>query len=124
MDSAVTPDHTARRPRHWFSALASALDPRSAPRLALLLLGAILARLYVREKNLIGIAPRYRPPFRTKLELAVDLMRWAVRWLGFLGKSVWVVADGAYATAPFLKPMRSLAVTVVSRLRKDAALWV
>jgi hypothetical protein len=25
--------------------------------------------------------------------------------------------------APFLKPMRALAVTVVSRLRKDAALW-
>src|SRR3954465_7866586 len=29
----------------------------------------------------------------------------------------------AYAMAPFLKPMRALAVTVVSRLRKDAALW-
>ena len=36
---------------------------------------------------------------------------------------MWVVADGAYAKAPFLKPMRALAVTVVSRLRKDAALW-
>src|SRR3954454_949410 len=50
-------------------------------------------------------------------------MRGAVRWLGFLGKAVWVVADGAYAKAPFLKPMRSLGVTVVSRLRRDAALW-
>ncbi len=29
---------------HWFSALATALDPRSAPRLAWLLVGAILAR--------------------------------------------------------------------------------
>ena len=37
-------------------------------------------------------------------------MRWAVSWLGFLGKPVWVVADGAYAKAPFLKPMRSLGV--------------
>jgi DDE superfamily endonuclease len=83
----------------------------------------LLARLYVREKNLAGIAPKYRPPFRTKLELAVDLMRWAVTWLGFLGKPLWVVADGAYAKAPFLKPMRALAVTVVSRLRKDSALW-
>jgi hypothetical protein len=35
---------------------------------------------------------------------------------------VWVVADGAYAKAPFLKPMRTLAVTVISRLRKDASL--
>jgi hypothetical protein len=82
----------------------------------------LLARLYVREKNLVGIAPNHRPAFRTKLELALDLMRWAVRWFGFLGKPVWVVADGAYAKAPFLGPMRTLAVTVVSRLRKDAAL--
>jgi hypothetical protein len=57
------------------------------------------------------------------LELGVDLMRWAVSWLKHLGKPMWVVTDGAYAMAPFLKPMRTLAVTVVSRLRKDAALW-
>ena len=42
-------------------------------------------------------------------------MSWAVTWLGFLGKPLWVVADGAYAKAPFLKPMRSLGVTVVTR---------
>jgi hypothetical protein len=83
----------------------------------------LLARLYVREKNLGGIDLRHRPPFRTKLELAVDLMRWAVRWLGSPGKPVRVVADGAYAKASFLKPMKALAVTVVSRLRKDSALW-
>src|SRR5213595_686698 len=46
----------------------------------------LLARLYVREKNLAGIAPEHRPAFRTKLELAVGLMRWAVSWLGHLGK--------------------------------------
>ena len=82
----------------------------------------LLARLYVRRKDLPGIDPCHRPPFKTKLELAVDLMRWAVSWLGFLGKPLWVVVDGAYAKAPFLKPMRSLGVTVVSRLRRDAAL--
>ena len=32
------------------------------------------------------------------------------------------MADGAYAQAPFLKPMQALGVTVVSRLRRDAAL--
>ena len=83
----------------------------------------LLARLYVRQKNLPGIAPKHRPVFRTKLEMAVELVRWAVSWLGHLGKPVWVVADGAYAKAPFLKPMRALQVTVVSRLRKDSALW-
>jgi hypothetical protein len=82
----------------------------------------LLARLYVRVKDLAGIPPGRRPPFQTKLEMAVELMRWAVTWLGFLGKPLWVVADGAYAKAPFLKPMRSLGVTVVSRLRKDSNL--
>ncbi|MBN9118211.1 MAG: transposase [Planctomycetes bacterium] len=83
----------------------------------------LLARLYVRQKDLSGIAPKYRPVFRTKLEMAVELVRWAVSWLGHLSKPVWVLADGAYAKASFLKPMRTLAVTVVSRLRKDSALW-
>jgi hypothetical protein len=50
------------------------------------------------------------------------LVRWAKIWLGMLGKPLWVVTDGAYASAPFLKPMKALAVTVVSRLRKDANL--
>jgi hypothetical protein len=35
---------------------------------------------------------------------------------------IWVVADGAYAKRDFLKPARALGMTVVSRLRKDAAL--
>jgi hypothetical protein len=35
----------------------------------------LLARLYVRRKDLGDIDPGHRPPFRTKLELAVDLMR-------------------------------------------------
>jgi hypothetical protein len=82
----------------------------------------LLARLYVRVKDLAGIPPTHRPAFRTKLEMAAGLMRWAVAWLGFLGKPLWVVADGAYAKAPFLRPMRSLGVTVVSRLRKDSNL--
>ena len=55
----------------------------------------LLARLYVRRKDLDGIAPKHRPAFRTKLELAVGLMRWAVTVPGFLGQPVWVVADGA-----------------------------
>jgi hypothetical protein len=35
---------------------------------------------------------------------------------------IWVVADGAYAKKEFLKPAMSSGMTVVSRLRKDAAL--
>jgi hypothetical protein len=83
----------------------------------------LLARLYVRKKDLPGIDPKHRPEFRTKLELAVELLRWAKKWLGLLGKPLWVVADGAYAKKDFLKPAKALGVTVVSRLRCDAALW-
>jgi hypothetical protein len=83
----------------------------------------LLARLYVRKKDLPGIGPKHRPEFRTKLELAVELLRWAKPWLALLKVPIWVVADGAYAKKEFLKPAQALGMTVVSRLRKDAALW-
>src|SRR3954447_15183403 len=82
----------------------------------------LLARLYVRKKDLPGIDPEHRPPFRTKLELAVELLRWAKPWLGLLGLPIWVAADGAYDNAAFLRPAKALGMIVVSRLRKDAAL--
>jgi hypothetical protein len=82
----------------------------------------LLARLYVRKKDLPSIDPKHRPAFRTKLELAVEMLRWAKPWLALLGKPIWVVADGAYAKKDFLKPAAALGMTVVSRLRKDAAL--
>ena len=40
----MTSSHPLPVPCQWFSRLASALDCRSAPRLALLFLGAVLAR--------------------------------------------------------------------------------
>jgi hypothetical protein len=79
--------------------------------------------LYVRRKDIRLLRAWYRVPFRTKLELAADLVHWAVDWLKNLGKAVWVVADGAYAKRPFLRRVLALGVVVVGRLRKDAALW-
>lgn len=83
----------------------------------------LLSRLYVRKVDLPAIDPKHRPEFRTKLELAVELLRWAWPWLNLLGKPIWVVADGAYAKADLLKPAEAMGMTVVSRLRKDAALY-
>ncbi len=83
----------------------------------------LLSRLYVRAKDLDGIDPKHRPEFRTKLVLAVEMLRWAHPWLGLLRKPIWLVADGAYAEADVLKPAKDLGMTVVSRLRCDAALW-
>jgi hypothetical protein len=80
------------------------------------------ALLYVREKDIGPLRTLYRVTFRTKLEMAAELVEWAVFWLKHLGRSLWVVADGAYAKRPFLQRAKELGVTVVSRLRKDAAL--
>jgi hypothetical protein len=82
----------------------------------------LLAGLYVRRKDLGSIPARYRWTFQTKLELAVRLVDWLVGWAHFLGKPLWVVVDGGYAKAPFLKPAVAAGVVVVGRLRKDAAL--
>jgi hypothetical protein len=83
----------------------------------------LLAFLYVRQANLGGIAPWYRVKFQTKLEQAAALVEWLANWLENLGKTLWVVVDGAYAKKPFLKRAQKAGAIVVSRLRKDAALW-
>src|ERR1019366_3292554 len=43
-EPAMTSSHPVAIPCQWFSRLAAVLDRRSAPRLALLFLGAVLAR--------------------------------------------------------------------------------
>jgi hypothetical protein len=83
----------------------------------------LLAMLYVRQKNLGSIAPWYKVKFQTKLEQAAELVEWAAQTLRGVGKSLWIVADGAYAKRPFLRRALAAGVVVVSRLRKDAALW-
>src|SRR5262249_36582643 len=60
--------------------------------------------------------------FRTKLELAADLVRWAAERLRFTGQTLWLVVDGAYAKRPFVREVLAVGATLVSRLRKDAAL--
>jgi hypothetical protein len=80
------------------------------------------ALLYVRQKQIALLHQLYGVTFQTKLEMAADLVEWLAGWLRFLGKPLWVVADGAYAKRPFLKRAAAAGVVVVSRLRKDAAL--
>jgi hypothetical protein len=83
----------------------------------------ILARLYVRLKDIPRLAKRYRWTFQTKLQQAADLVEGAASYLKTPGKPLWVVADGAYAKRPFLRRALAAGAIVVSRLRKDAALW-
>lgn len=80
------------------------------------------AALYVRQKDVPKLPPEYGWPFRTKLALAAELLHWLAVWLGHRGVPLWLVADGAYARREVLRAARRAKVTVVSRLRRDAAL--
>ena len=83
----------------------------------------LLGLLYVRAQDVAKIPQKHGWHFRTKLQLAVEGLRPLLQLAIAAGKTVWIVADGAYAKCPFLRPLRRMGVTVVSRLRKDAALW-
>lgn len=81
------------------------------------------ALLYVRRKQIGLLQMLYGVRFRTKLEMAAELVEWLVGWLKYTGKKLWIVVDGAYAKRPFLRRALAAGVVVVSRLRRDAALW-
>jgi hypothetical protein len=79
------------------------------------------AMLYVRAKDLPKLAPENRWSFRTKLELAAGMVRSVAAALP-PDRPAWVVVDGGYTKRPFLQPVLAAGVTIVGRLRKDAAL--
>lgn len=82
------------------------------------------AMLYVRKRTMVTI-PKERlwHAFATKLQLAARLVEWIVPLLKTAGKTVWVVVDGGYTKAPFLKRVLRLSnVVIVGRMRRDAAL--
>jgi hypothetical protein len=85
----------------------------------------LLARMYVRQRDIaeqcLGLLRGVT--FQTKLVMGGELVVWAVRCLTFLGRRVWVAADGAYAKQAFLSLVTAAGAIVVSRLRKDAALF-
>src|SRR5262245_29434496 len=83
----------------------------------------VQAQLYIRAADLDKLPPDRRRPFRTKLEMAAEQLRWLKPWVAYCFAELWAVVDGAYAKRPFLRPARQHGFTVVSRLRKDAALW-
>jgi DDE superfamily endonuclease len=80
------------------------------------------AKLYVRRADLDKLPPDRPRPFRTKLELAAEQLRWLKPWVDSRFQQRWVVVDGGYAKKPFLRPAAGLGYVVVGRLRKDAAL--
>lgn len=80
------------------------------------------AMLYVRQKTMATI-PKWRGwTFATKLVLAARLVEWIAPIVKKAGKTLWIVVDGGYVKKPFLRRALRAGVTVIGRLRKDAAL--
>jgi hypothetical protein len=53
----------------------------------------LYAQLYVRRKDVPRLPPRLGWPFRTKLELAAELVKWAAHWVHTAQEVVRVVVD-------------------------------
>lgn len=101
----------------WVTLSLAVRHPRFGP-LAL----PLWAMLDVRRKTMARI-PKWRGwTFATKLVLAARLVEWMAPIVKQAGKTLWIVVDGGYVKAPFLKRALRAGVTVVGRLRKDAAL--
>jgi DDE superfamily endonuclease len=83
----------------------------------------VWSQLYVRAKDLSSLPKEDGWAFRTKLQLAAEQLAWLKGTAGGRFGSIWVVADGGYAKREFLRAARGQDLVVVSRLRKDAALW-
>jgi hypothetical protein len=85
----------------------------------------LLARMYVRRQDIAKQHLTFcrKVTFQTKLVMAGGLLRWAAEWLKKAGRPLWVVTDGAYAKRVFLQRAAATGFIVVSRLRKDAALF-
>lgn len=85
----------------------------------------VLSLLYVRRCDVAALNSKYGWKFRTKHELALELVTRVVgllRALGSQAKFVLIV-DGAYAARALVGPLQQMKVTVISRLRRDARLF-
>jgi hypothetical protein len=79
----------------------------------------LLARMYVKAKDIKNTGL----PFKSKTEQAVELSKWAYNGCKNLGKRLWIVTDGGFTRASFLKPVVKIGAVIITRLRKDAVLY-
>ena len=64
----------------------------------------LLGRLYIRHKDIPKLPDEVDWEFRTKPQLAAELISWAETLVGEPAERPWVVVDGGYANREFLKP--------------------
>lgn len=83
----------------------------------------VLGRLYIRDKDLRKLPEAVPWPFRTKPQIAAEMITWAGSLVSGPGPRLWVAVDGAYANREFLKPAKRAGIVVVARRRCDAKLY-
>jgi len=84
----------------------------------------LAAKLYIRQKQVAKLQKEGEAvSFRTKPELAAELLEAVHACAGDSGKEIWLAVDGGYANKVFLKAAKAKRMVVVSRLRKDAKLF-
>jgi hypothetical protein len=83
----------------------------------------LCADLYIRAEDVARIDADRRPVFATKLEQAAAQIHWLAQQRLGKDRPVWLAVDGFYAKRPVLKAAAACGVVLVSRLRRDAALW-
>jgi len=82
----------------------------------------LLAKMYIRVNDVKSVPRACKIRFQNKLVQAAGLVKWAQKCCKRLEKQLWIVTDGGFTKAGFLKPVIKMGVTVITRLRKDAAL--
>jgi hypothetical protein len=82
----------------------------------------LLGRLYIREDDVPKLPEGIDWAFRTKPQLAAELIAWAGTEVAGHAPQPWVVVDGTYCNREFLKPAKRAGLTVVARVRRDADL--
>jgi hypothetical protein len=82
----------------------------------------LIGLLYVRKKDVPKLPCSTGAVFRNKLKQAVDLIAW-LRSAIAKETSFWLAVDGFYAKKEVLDQARKQGIVIVSRVRKDAALF-
>ena len=82
----------------------------------------LLAKMYIRVNDVKSVPRAYKIRFQNKLVQAAGLVKWAQKCCKRIGKELWIVTDGGFTRANFLKPAIRMGATIITRLRKDAAL--
>jgi hypothetical protein len=84
----------------------------------------IAAELYLRQKEVDKLKPKSDRQFKTKMTIAVEMIKHLVPKFKAFGKKIKIIVDGGYANESVLSPLDKLDdVIVVTRFRRDVALF-